>query len=128
MDSPRIEWAIPGRLARAPRPDPGDLDAWLSEANARGIRSILCLLDHHQLSRYADLPGGLLESYRAAGFQAHHLPIQDLQDPPIPAETLPEVWRLFRELPGPLLIHCWAGRDRTGAAVNYILERIAEEE
>lgn len=128
-----IEWVVPGRLARSARPgagralDSAAIDSWLAEARALGVRSILCLLDDDQLSRYDELPGGLLEVYRDSGFAVAHLPVQDLQDPPIPQEMLPEVWRVFRELPSPMVVHCWAGVDRTGAAVAYLLSRIAQE-
>ena len=129
-----IEWVIPGRLARSSRPgfggtnpaevDPADVEAWLDEARAQGIRSILCLLDERQLGYYRRVPGGLLETYRRAGMAASSVPVTDLQTPPIPPADLPRVWRAFRELPPPLLIHCSAGIDRTGAAVAYLRSRL----
>jgi hypothetical protein len=63
-------WVIPGRLSRAARPgfsgtnptdvDPSEVETWLGEASAEGIRSILCLLDERQLGYYPRLSGGLL--------------------------------------------------------------------
>jgi hypothetical protein len=127
-----IEWVIPGRLARSARPgapataetavDPAAVEAWLGEARALGIGSILCLLSHSQLKPYEVLPGGLLAHYRRAGFAVGHIPIEDHQTPPIPPEKLDEVVRLYENLPAPLLVHCWAGIDRTGAAVEHILK------
>jgi hypothetical protein len=132
-----IEWVIPGRLARSARPGypgqggrpvaPAEVEAWLAEAKALGICSILCLLDQDQLEPYRDLPGGLLQAYRRAGMVVGHVPLRDLQTPPIPDGKLPEVWELFAKLPAPLLVHCSAGLDRTGAAVGYILRRLDQQ-
>jgi hypothetical protein len=130
-----ITWVIPGRLSRTARPgfsganptdvDPGEVEAWLGEARADGIHSILCLLDERQLSYYPRLPGGLLETYRRAGMAVSSVAVADLQTPPIPASVLPRIWQAFRALPPPLLIHCSAGIDRSGAAVAYILDRLS---
>ncbi|HSR47394.1 MAG TPA: tyrosine-protein phosphatase [Anaerolineales bacterium] len=119
-----IEWAIQGRLARSAHPEPDEVGPWLREAGDLGIRSIVCLLDDEQLGRYAGLPGGLLEAYRRAGFAVGHVPVKDLQDPPMAPSDLEAVWRLFTNMPSPILVHCWAGIDRTGAAVAYIQGRI----
>lgn len=121
-----ITWVHQGRLARSARPSLNDVEGWMAEARAMGIRSILCLLDEAQVGRYAHLPGGLLETYRRGGFAVGHVPIRDLQTPPIPEADLPTIWRLFEELPEPLVVHCWAGMDRTGAAIAYLERRIAE--
>lgn len=100
--------------------DPAEVEAWLDEARARGIRSILCLLDEKQLAYYGRLPGGLLAAYRQAGMAVASLPVPDLQTPPIPDADLRRAWQAFLDLPAPLLVHCSAGIDRTGAAVEYI--------
>jgi hypothetical protein len=133
-----IEWVIPGRLARSSRPgfggpnptevDPSEVEAWLDEARRLGIRSILCLLDDRQLAFYSRLSGGLLGAYRRAGMVVDHPPVPDLQTPPIPEGDLPRVGRAFRDLPAPLLVHCSAGVDRTGAAVAYLVDRLASDD
>jgi len=131
-----IEWVIPARLARSARPgfgsfsatevSPAEVEAWLREARSLGIRSVLCLLDERQLDYYRRLPGGLLEEYRQAGLAVASVPVPDLQVPPISEADLNLVWRAFAELPSPLVIHCSAGIDRTGAAVDYILRRLGD--
>ena len=132
MDSMGIAWVIPGRLARSARPgfdgpsatdvDPAEVEAWLDQARQNGVRSILCLLDERQLGFYSRLPGGLLESYRRAGMEVASLQVADGQVPAIPEADLLRVGQAFVNLPAPLLIHCSAGIDRTGAAVAYILK------
>lgn len=121
-----ITWVHPDRLARSARPDLDDVEGWMAEARRMGIRSIVCLLDDTQVERYAHLPGGLLGTYRRGGFRVAHVPIRDLQTPPIPETDLAMIGRLFDELPAPVVVHCWAGIDRTGAAVAYLERRMDE--
>jgi protein tyrosine phosphatase (PTP) superfamily phosphohydrolase (DUF442 family) len=89
-----------------------------------GIRSVVCLLDERQVDRYSGLPGGLLEYYRQAGLDVGHVPVPDMQTPAIPSKDLEKIGRLFDQLPKPVLVHCWAGVDRTGAAVEYLSGRL----
>ena len=132
-DSP--SWVIAGELARSPRPGyrgergapvPKEtVDAWLAGLAAMGVRSIICLLAEDQLGFYAELPGGLVGYYRAAGFAVAHVPVRDHREPPLAPEHLDEIWRAYRSLSRPVLIHCSAGVDRTGRAVAHIRSELA---
>ncbi|MBC7289487.1 MAG: tyrosine-protein phosphatase [Armatimonadetes bacterium] len=129
---------LKGWLARSSRPgypdedvEPEIVDQWLEKVRQMGIRSIICLLDTSQLSYYSRLPNGLLERYRQAGLEVVHMPITDPTHSPEQGEAeleqrLPAVWEAFKSLPKPVLIHCSAGVQRTGAAVKFIQEQLAE--
>ena len=75
-----------------------------------------------QLARFAALPGGLLAYDRNAGLEAEMIEAEDDQFPPLTPEQLESVWSAYRRLPKPVLVHCGAGVNRTGAAVAYIRE------
>jgi protein tyrosine/serine phosphatase len=127
-------WEIENELARSARPgysgergavvSQSEVDAWLSKLKALGIKSIICLLADDQLGFYRELPGGLLSYYREAGFKVEHVPEQDHQSPPLSDANLVAVWNAFQMLPKPILVHCSAGMDRTGRAVEEIQRRL----
>ncbi len=130
-------WVIEGVLATSPRPGyrPGpelsvpraEVDAWAADAHTFGIRSIICLISDDQFYLYRrSLPEGLLAYYRETGFEVAHLPALDGQTHPYTPEEYEQAWQAFQHLPGPVLVHCSAGMDRTGRVVRYILERLEE--
>lgn len=129
-------WELKNRLARSSRPgysgEKGQLvpkyevDVWIKEAKELGIASIICLLGEDQLNFYEDLPGGLVSYYRSFGFAVEHVPALDHQDPPLSDYDLERIWSAYQSLEKPVLIHCSAGIDRTGMAVEQIQKRLAD--
>ncbi len=132
------QWVIPGVLAQAQRPGyPVDrpslekVQEWADVVRDLGIKSILCILDYPQLAHYDRVGldgGGLLPYYRRLGLNVAYIAADDHKVPPLSVEELEAVWAAFEKLPKPVLVHCSAGRDRTGAAVVYILAHLHADE
>ena len=129
-------WVLENNLARSSRPGYGgekgqpvpksEVDDWMMEAKELGIVSIICLLGEDQLNFYDELPGGLVSYYRSFGFAVEHVPALDHQDPPLTDNHLERIWSAYQSLEKPVLIHCSAGVDRTGMAVQYIQKRLED--
>ena len=123
------EWVLPELLAKSPRPGyPGRegiskevVDEWIENVRAMGVRSIICFLSDHQLAFYSDLPSGLIQYYRDAGFDVAHIPEGDYKSPPLSEEGVREAVASFERLQKPALVHCSAGLARTGMAIDAIL-------
>ncbi|PKB68258.1 MAG: hypothetical protein BZY82_01290 [SAR202 cluster bacterium Io17-Chloro-G3] len=125
---PSIQWDREGILATSHRPsypllppDNETVGIWIEAVLAAGIRSVLPILEYKQLDLYE---GGLLELYRSHGLKTAHVPARDNKLPPLSSEELEAVWVAFQSLETPVLVHCNAGINRTGAAVHYILAKL----
>ena len=135
-ESYRAQWVIEGVLARSQRPgypvnrpSPEKMQQWTDVVLEMGVRSVLCVMDHAQLAHYHQLDldgGGLLGYYRSLGLAVEHVPAEDYKMPKLSAQELDAVWTAFQQMEKPVLVHCSAGRDRTGAAVEHILAQLAE--
>lgn len=132
MEKPIIE-VIPGILFRSGRPgydgkgvSEAAVAEWCARANGHGIQTIMCLLDGEQLPYYRGVPGELLGYYKQAGFVVLHHPVQDHRKPPLPVvppEVLVSAYSDFLKAAKPMLVHCSAGCDRTGAVVDYLVSK-----
>ena len=133
----QIQWVVDGLLARSQRPGyPANrpclqtIQEWADEVRRMGIRSVLCILDNPQVAHYAHLNldgGGLFDYYRSLGLAVEHIPADDHKMPPLSDKQLGAVWEAFQSLEKPVLVHCSAGRDRTGAAVEHILRQLQKD-
>tara|TARA_B110001454_G_scaffold197818_1_gene201539 strand:- start:191 stop:583 length:393 start_codon:yes stop_codon:yes gene_type:complete len=123
------EWVLAEKLAKSPRPGYPErtgvsrevVDEWIDYLNDMGIKSIICFLSDDQLPFYSDLPEGLIQYYRDAGFDVAHIPEDDYKVPPLSDEGLREAVASFERLDEPVLVHCSAGLARTGMAIDAIL-------
>ena len=123
------ECVLPELLAKSSRPgypkkegiSKEVVDEWIENVGAMGVRSIICFLSDHQLAFYPDLPSGLIQYYRDAGFDIAHIPEDDYKRPPLSEEGVREAVAAFERLEKPVLVHCSAGLARTGMAIDAIL-------
>jgi protein tyrosine/serine phosphatase len=129
---PMIQTEIEGLLLRSPRPGrhlaktnsvpESVVTAWIEEARGQGVVAIICLLDDQHLGLYKHCAGGagLLKAYRDSGFDVVHIPVRDHCRPAGPEPELQRAVAAYQSLPKPVLVHCSAGMDRTGAVVRAI--------
>jgi hypothetical protein len=123
-----FKWKIKDLLAYSPRPgypnksvSLATLNKTLQEWKENNIRSVICLLSDTEIQEYYKvIDSNLLEFYIQKGFKVYHLNISDFQTPPVNEQELSQIFTAYKSLPHPILIHCGAGEDRSGYAVEYI--------
>jgi|SRR5579859_284066 len=112
-----FRWIIAGKLAGGHRPratrqrlgqvSKASVDAWLKKAQVDfSIRSIICLMDGEELLRYQALSEDLLSYYRKHGFSVAHIPAANHLRPRISKSNLKKVWKAYKRLSKPVLVHC----------------------
>ena len=132
------EWVIEGVIARSQRPGyPADKPSvekirnWAENVRTLGIKSVLCILDNPQIAHYraVGLEGdGLFGFYQSLGLEVAHVEAKDHKKPPLHDKELEAVWEAYQRLEKPVLVHCSAGRDRTGAALELILSKLGRSD
>lgn len=125
-----MNWVIDGTLARSARP--GYPSRYVERAvvissieywKSHGIRSVICLMTIDELLYYSETDGDLLDLYQANELITHIIPVENHKEHPLNEDEMEVLWRIYQSVEKPVLIHCSAGKDRTGAAVDLIMER-----
>ena len=97
-----FKWVNPQILSFGEKPGKWrSVEVDLEFLKASGIRSILSLVEKEPQ----------LENYRKAGFNAHHVPVDDFHAP-----TMEQIENCIEFIAsnGPIFVHCYAGYGRAG--------------
>jgi ADP-ribosyl-[dinitrogen reductase] hydrolase len=98
-----------------------DLDADLDVIAREGVRTIACLVEAHELVKWAI--AGLPSAAAARGIELLHRPIPDVSVPSLyAARSL--VRELIARREAPMLIHCIGGLGRTGVIAGCLLRAL----
>lgn len=120
-------WTSPGRIGLTLLPGRKDygrhLDRDLEVLRSDGVTHVLCLVPSEELARHG--VGGLLDAYRAAGFEVRHLPIVDQKACSVKDMSDALAWVHGAVLArASVVVHCVGGLGRSGmAAACYLRMR-----
>ena len=127
-----------GRVFRSGAPEWLTTEGWRA-ARAAELRRVIDLRNEAERGRGRDHP--TVDESAAVGIEVVHLPTEDPDDPVFLAQCGPwldhprswapnlalypekfaSIFTALAEAPGPVLIHCAGGRDRTGMVCSMLL-------
>ena len=114
-----VHEVVPGRVYRSAQLSPERLTQLIDE---HGLRSVLNLRGASPGERwYED------ERKTAHANNVEHIDFALSSKREVPSEQADELIRVMRAAPKPMLIHCWAGADRTGLASALYLYAVHEQ-
>lgn len=124
-------WAKKNVLAMSARPGYPNKNVTLTTLNKvvkewkeLKIKSIICLLSDKEMQTYYKIiDGNLIQFYIDNGFEVFHISVDDFQTPPLNNNQLTLLNTEYLKMKQPLLVHCGAGEDRTGQAVEVLLNK-----
>lgn len=128
-----IKWVEKGILARSPRPgypsesvSKKDVNDFIARAKKMGIKSIICFLQPKEFKGFYKSIGDLSDYYYKNGFRIINVPVQDFKNPAMSGQELQRASQAFKYAEKPVLVHCSAGQDRTGAFVRNLVDFLKE--
>jgi protein tyrosine/serine phosphatase len=128
-----INEVIPKVLFRSSRPgllegseNVATVESWLNRVKDYNIKSIFSLLDEDELEIYNYLPSTYESFCRENGFDFFNLSLTDGMNSIETTKNSELIIDAFTQLNRPVLVHCNAGVERTGYALEVIQKFLAE--
>lgn len=126
-----MKWIIDKILAKSSRPgypsigiSASTVKMWLDDAKKEGIKSVICMMTAREMRTKYRISTSLPNIYKLHGLICAWVPTPDSGNDDIPFDSEQKVIEAYEKLPKPVLIHCSAGMQRSGAAVSAIVRKI----